>query len=230
MELTEHGGWRVSVHPDMAAVWAAHREAELLLVDMPIGLTDAAEGRRCDRLARAMLKPGRASSVFPAPARCVLGASGYAEANALQRERTGRGLSRQSWNLTGKIRELDALLQREGVAVRERLRESHPELCLAILFGEPMAHGKKTADGYRERVTHLSGVFPAAGALVESALAVHRRSELARDDVVDALALAVSALLSGGRLQRVPEAEERDGTGLLCAVWFYDRLGRISRL
>ncbi|UUZ89345.1 DUF429 domain-containing protein [Paenibacillus sp. P25] len=221
VELIEGGGWSAAVHSSVAELWHSHRETELILIDMPIGLPDGAAPRLCDQEARRMLKPGRASSIFPAPVRRVLNASDYGEANALQRQESGRGLSRQSWNLTGKIRELDAPLQRDGLA-RERLRESHPELIFAKLFGGPMAHGKKTTAGFRERMAHLGRLFPEAETLVRRTLVAYRRSILARDDIVDALALAVCGLRSGGRLHRVPDINVHDSTGLPCAIWYYD--------
>ncbi len=145
--LSEDGrSWAADVYEDPDRLWEAHREARLLLIDMPIGLADGREPRACDALARELLKPGRASSIFAAPVREVLGAAGYAEANALQRQVSGRGLSRQSWGLVPKIRRLDELLQRDAEA-RGRFRESHPELCFAQLFGGPMCHGKKTPEG-----------------------------------------------------------------------------------
>src|SRR5262245_17947920 len=51
----------------------------LMAIDIPIGLVDRG-ARRCDLEARLCLGPGRGSSVFPAPLRCVLSAGSYDEA------------------------------------------------------------------------------------------------------------------------------------------------------
>ncbi|MBP1156496.1 putative RNase H-like nuclease [Paenibacillus sp. PvR052] len=107
---------------DLMSLWEAYREAGLLLIDMLIGLAAATEPRRCDVLARQLLKLGRASSIFPAPVREVLTASDYVDANALQRRVSGRGLSRQSWALVPKIRSLDELRCRAGRGVRRDLK------------------------------------------------------------------------------------------------------------
>jgi predicted RNase H-like nuclease len=88
-------GSEVSVHPTLLTVWHAHSGADLVLVDVPIGLP--ADGRReCDELAREYLGE-RASSVFFTPVREAVSAGSYAEASRRNRERTGDGLSGQTW-------------------------------------------------------------------------------------------------------------------------------------
>ena len=65
ISLSPSGAWRFDVHRDFAAVWDSYREASLVLVDIPIGLVDSGpDGRRCDAIARRLLRPNRASSVF----------------------------------------------------------------------------------------------------------------------------------------------------------------------
>ncbi|MFW6009949.1 MAG: DUF429 domain-containing protein, partial [Actinomycetota bacterium] len=67
-------------------------------VDMPIGLIDAP--RQADQAARALL-PGRASSVFATPPRCVVegfcdgSLTDHAAASRATRAATGAGLSMQ---------------------------------------------------------------------------------------------------------------------------------------
>src|SRR5258708_5160450 len=53
-------------------------DAKCIAVDIPIGLRDDGAARRCDVEARVKLGPGRRSSVFPAPARCLLENFSYA--------------------------------------------------------------------------------------------------------------------------------------------------------
>ena len=45
-----------------------YKDAELILVDIPIGLPEGKEGRKCDTLARKKISPLN-SSVFPPPTR-----------------------------------------------------------------------------------------------------------------------------------------------------------------
>ena len=74
-------------------------------IDIPIGLLDGP--RACDIAARALLGPVRRSSVFPAACRASLQAKAYREACEINRQRSGRGLSRQAWCIGPKIKAVD---------------------------------------------------------------------------------------------------------------------------
>ena len=104
--------------PTLAELTAWRPEAGALAIDVPIGLPDYGP-READAAARALLGPRR-SSVFDVPPRPVLTAGDYAEANALSRALTGRGLSRQSYALRAKI------LEAEALAADPRVHEVHP--------------------------------------------------------------------------------------------------------
>ena len=88
---------------------------DIVAVDIPIGLNEGYEagGRFCDRQARKCLR-GRASSVFPAPVRPVLAASSREEACTLSRASAphGKAISKQTFAILPKIREVDELLRR----------------------------------------------------------------------------------------------------------------------
>ena len=79
------GPSQVLVVPDLAYVVAELEAGRLdaVAVDIPIGLPIRGP-RAADVLARARLGPRR-NSVFPAPARAVLGATDYADACARSR-------------------------------------------------------------------------------------------------------------------------------------------------
>jgi predicted RNase H-like nuclease len=66
---------------------------DLVMIDVPIGLTDAGP-RACDLEARAKLRPPRSSSVFPAPIRPTLSATTYEDACRIGMRTEGRKLSR----------------------------------------------------------------------------------------------------------------------------------------
>jgi predicted RNase H-like nuclease len=182
------------------------------LVDMPIGLR--ARGKRereCDRAARALLGPRRAS-VFAAPVRPLLKARDYASALAQSRRLTGRGLSKQSWNLVPKIREVDGLLRARPALARQVL-EAHPEVLFAGLAGGPMSATKSSREGFAQRMTILSILHPDAETLIASAFLAHGGFEAARDDVVDAFVLALCAR-KPTQLKTLPAAPETDPFGL----------------
>ena len=67
--LETEGNWQVNMFSDVSRLWDYHRQASLILIDIPIGLkTGGKAERRCDPEARKLLGPRR-SSVFPAPCR-----------------------------------------------------------------------------------------------------------------------------------------------------------------
>ena len=87
-------------------------------IDMPIGLPSRTR-RASDGQLRVHLG-ARRSSIFPTPPRAVLDAVDYRDALARARDATGVGLSKQAWNLVGKIRELDALMTPGPATARQR--------------------------------------------------------------------------------------------------------------
>jgi len=126
----------------------------------------------------------------------------------------GKGLTRQAFEIVPKIREVDDLLA-ESERARSMVREVHPELCFwAFGEGKPMRNGKKTDDGFRERMAVLEQLLPGCGEVVRSALSRYRRKEVLRDDMVDALVLAATAAAPDSTLRTVPATPERDSRGL----------------
>ncbi|NCA97983.1 MAG: DUF429 domain-containing protein [Clostridia bacterium] len=184
----------VSWSQSIAEVWARGHQADCLLLDMPVGLPSGLDDIRPEPQARPLL-PGRAATLFPVPCRQAAYAHDYTAANAVNRETLGRGLSRQSYALCAAIREVDGFLEHEPEA-REKMWESHPELCFAFLNGHgrsfmPLA-SKHTAGGRQERTHLLSAYEPRTREILARAGANPRLSHL-HTDVLDALALAVCA-------------------------------------
>src|SRR5688500_12394883 len=58
-----------------------HSAAEVICVDIPIGLLDRPGQRACDVEARRMLGTGRGPSVFPPPSRRSLAFGDYSQAS-----------------------------------------------------------------------------------------------------------------------------------------------------
>ena len=197
-------------------------QPDCCLIDVPIGL--ACSGRReLDVLAAAALG-GKRSSVFAVPPRAVFDALDFDEANRLSRAAMGQGLSVQAWNIMGKIREVDLHLRRRAPLSPE-LRESHPELVFARLAALSSARpassspasealpSKKTPQGHAMRVAILA----AQDVDVRPALAappVHPEGKIARDDLLDAIALAVVAARPESMQDVLRGAEHRDPLGL----------------
>ncbi len=185
-----------------------------IFVDIPIGLLEGGpSGRRCDTETRRVLGVRR-SSVFPAPLRSVLDAADYEDAKGRSIAATGKALSKQAFAIVPKIREVELLLRGSSKA-RTMVREVHPELCFwSLAGGKPMAHPKKTEEGFRERMKILADSWPGSKAAVAHAYLWSSSRGVARDDVVDAMVNAITASADPVALKTLPSQPERDPAGL----------------
>jgi predicted RNase H-like nuclease len=194
--------------------------AEQVFIDMPIGLLDEGpEERICDLEARKALSKGRASSVFRVPVRDAIYAGGYEEASRINYERTGKKLSRQSWNISTKIRELDKLLNGQPELI-ELIHESHPELCFEGLAGHGLQFRKAVREGFYERLSLLRKLNPLVETVIADAWLNHGGYELKRDDILDACALALSAQHYSD-CRCLPEKPPVDTRGLPMQIMYY---------
>lgn len=196
-------------------------DAEVIAIDIPIGLVDGPNHRECDVEARRLLKFPRSRSVFTAPALGTIGLDlswgNYPEVNSANRRCTeGRGLAKQSFAIAPKIKQVDDQMT---PAVQDRVREVHPELCFWALAGHPMRHNKKRAEGHDERWTVLRSLLPALPAHPELPNDIARTC--ATDDYIDALVAAwTAACIVRARATRIPAEPSRDNQGLRMEMWF----------
>lgn len=209
--------WGIEVFERFYLLWERYRNASLILVDIPIGLWESGPDQRtCDVAARKVLGL-RKSSVFPAPPRKLLELQDmpYPQANTEHRQiADGKGISRQSYALLSKIQQVDQLLRRESKA-RRVMREVHPEVCFwALAGGRPMQFNKKDIAGFAERRKVLKTVYPPAEKIIAEGLQRIKGKGAAPDDLMDALAAAVTGLLGGKEFKTLPETPERDARGL----------------
>jgi len=219
------GGWIAAIKhphrevalllaPDFAGIRRAVPDSALILVDMIIGLPDRDQpARACDRAARQTLAP-HASRVFAAPPREALAAETYAEACERARAATGAAISKQTFHLIPKIKELDSVSD-------PRIRESHPELVFARLNGgRPIASSKKTPEGVAGRMHALERVLAGCHGTYLTACHHLPRKLVQPDDVLDALALCAVAR-DPESLTALPEGETpKDATGKPMQIWF----------
>ena len=212
--LTEEGTWKVNIFPNIFNLWNQSKEARLILIDIPIGLRDNDFNERiCDKEARKLLGPKRGSSVFPVPCRDAIYAD-IKEASDINKRMTGRRLSQQVYGIIPKIKQVDQLLSVD-IAARSHIREIHPEICFwALNCSQPMKFPKKKPDGYLERREILLSVYPHTEDLVDDVLRKYQRCEVARDDILDALVAAVTALKGRQEPLSIPQTPEIDSQGL----------------
>jgi predicted RNase H-like nuclease len=175
---------------------SGHQSQPVLAVDIPIGLPEFTGPRQCDRQARKVLGP-RWMSVFNPPDRALLGCASYAEVQAeiAKRRRSdpgAKGLAKQGFNITPKIREFDQLLLRLD-SYPTWLIETHPEVSFRILARADLA-SKKKATGKKARRALLKRAFPA----VETARSIDALTfptkEVTEDDRLDACIALWSAI------------------------------------
>ncbi|QSG12253.1 putative nuclease, RNAse H fold [Halapricum desulfuricans] len=226
---TDGEEWTAQMHPSMHSVWFDHRDAAAILVDVPIGLPEA--GRRaCDRQAKEFLGD-RASSVFWTPCREAVEAPTYERARQENESCRGDGLSSQAWGLIPRIREVDRLL-RDGVDAEATILESHPEVCFRALGGGESLPSKHDADGLEARRTVLEAVDDSiAGvyedfeeSLIESQPQWARRiGESNRDDLLDAMGLALAAKRGAGDFRTLPDDPPLDAEGLPMQIVYAGR-------
>ena len=218
--LTGEHRWKAQIFPCFGDILDDSSGASVILVDIPIGMRDVGfKERGCDLEARKLLGPQRGSSVFRVPCRSATDAKTYEEACSINSRITGKALSRQTWNIIPKIKEVDSLLRIDNSA-RLRVRESHPEVCFRALSGHAMHNPKRTEEGFQERVAALRYVFPRTEELLADALSAYRRREVGRDDILDALVLAAGYRAAHGQLCSIPEIPEYDSEGLPMEIVF----------
>jgi predicted RNase H-like nuclease len=136
-------GWIVATTRAVVVVPTLHLDRFTTVgIDMPIGLLDGPP-RACDLAARKYLESA-GSSVFPAPPRAALGCTDYREALAVSRATTGRGMSKQTFNIMPKVAELDRLINDSN---RDSVIEVHPECAFKTMNCDKKLLSKKTSEG-----------------------------------------------------------------------------------
>ena len=186
----------------------------LVLVDIPVGLDiDLKKGGRIvDNLARKELLTNK-SSIFNAPTRLVLDAKNYEEANKINKSK-GMGLSKQSWNLVKKIKEVDEYIRNSNVTI---IFESHPEIIFQIMKRDKITTKKKNDEGIIERRNLLekngfNKVF------LEKNLSA-RDSFYKKDDFIDACSLFWSANRAIAKTEvKIPNDIVLDSEGIIMQI------------
>lgn len=169
----------------------AYTHADAVLIDIPVGLPENRDEdlQRPDREARTVLPVKRKSSIFPVPCRQAVYAESEADAKRLNADILGRKMSQQAYGFTKMIRQVDSYLQ-QNPAWKNRLLESHPEVAFQSLNnGMGLLHSKHSDEGIEERIRILLkyGIDPAP--------LFAQVASKQREDVLDALCLALSAQL-----------------------------------
>ena len=217
----------VDVFDSIEALWRRHgTEIDRAVVDVPIGLCsketqspgvvrkDGKMSRECDRRARSLIGP-RSSSVFPAPSQeaaeaAVNEGEEYSVVSEINRNVVGKGLTRQAASIADGIIEVRSFL--DGEEEPMPLLEGHPELCFRAFADDDLQFNKKCAPGVVERLEALETCPEYESGDWRSLAERLRESEqdAGLDDLLDALALALTARASEAELQRLPDYDTSD--------------------
>jgi len=221
VSIDEQVHHEVNIFDHIITLWQHYKDSALILIDIPIGLPHWRR-RLCDVAARKLLGK-RGSSVFPAPSREAIQQSDYENACRVNQKILGKKLSTQSWNICSKIKQVDDLMN-QNEQPGKQIRESHPEICFwALAGGRAMIHNKKTAAGFDERLDLLKNVMSNTEQIVAEALQTFRRRDVAKDDILDALALAITAASPSETIMTIPENPEIDLKGLPMEIVYTNR-------
>ena len=174
--------------------------ADEYLIDMAIGFPSCKEQVRPDKAARKILGK-RGVTVFPVPCRQAVELGESKESvvqnrealKELNYEKLGVGLSQQTLAIIPKMAELDRFLQ-EHPEYRDRICESHPEVCFARLNGNRAIEIKKSRSKGVSLRTKVLEKYLEPGAL-DDIKALAKNNNCKPDDVLDAVCLAVTARL-----------------------------------
>ncbi len=152
------------------------------------------------------------TSVFSAPIRPVLEATDYSDASRIRQDVENKGMSRQAWGITTKVREMDAAI-RELDPGQSMVREGHPEVSFKAWAGNPMQNAKQKPAGRAERERLIAAHL--GDDLIPNLWPQLRGRGVAKNDLIDALAMLWSAeRLRAGKAQVIPSSPEYDSCGL----------------
>ena len=221
------GEYELKAFSSFAELVEYYAAAKLILVDMPIGLPEGPAERPCDPEAREALGKPRNAAVFRAPTRQ---ATEYLARNpgdvygtkAVQIEITGTSLAPFGLGIMPKMAEVDQVM----LARQPKVREIHPEVCFwALNNRRSMEFSKKKPEGIEERLCVLERVEAKARNIYKAGCDNFYKKDVARDDILDALAAAVTAYRGWpNQLQVLPKnnAPQKDGRGLTMEMVFWE--------
>jgi len=197
-----------------------------VLIDIPIGLKESGpDERKCDKEARKFLGLKRGSSVFRVPVRKTVYCNGdYRQTSLINYKLTGKKISKQTWYICKKIREVDELINsiKSNSASNAIMHESHPEVVFKSLAGTPLSYSKKSIAGSNERIEIIRSFNSTIDFFLKEIYKDFKKSQVQPNDILDASALAIAAknIYLTGKITRLPEELELDSRGLRMEIVF----------
>lgn len=217
--INNSGGYQYGVLEEFCDFERFIDQAELILVDIPIGLPSAGQPERlCDKEARKMISP-RGSSVFPVPTRSALDKNSHREAADENERVLGRRISAQTWGIAPKIKEVDGFLR--AARPGKKIREMHPEVAFCALNGgKTLSFPKKDGCGAIERLEILKQRLTINEHFLFDIKKSLSGRKVATDDILDAMAGAVTAR-QHHQLGTLPKKPLLDDEGLPMEIVYW---------
>ncbi len=225
------GGWLIcsvnedsflqfDIYSSLLKLYHDFRHYHRIFIDMPIGIPAGSKyPRKCDRLAKKLLKH-RHSTIFYPPCREALYQADYLSGLNIHREHVGKGFSKQAWNITPKIKEIDQVF-RENPESRAVFFESHPELCFfGLNHNFPLNHSKHTLQGISTRKHLLRVNSPKWQMDWDVILSTYTKNQVKQDDLLDAWVLCLAASLEPEKITKIPKHTEFDSYGLPMTIHY----------
>lgn len=211
--VLEDGELSTEFHPTVWNLWHKHDDADQILVDIPIGLSEKGR-RKCDEEAKDFLE-NRKSSVFWTPIRKAVEAENIEDAKNTQKEVMDYSISNQSWAIVPRIREVDLFLRENWSSVGRIVRESHPEICFWALNDHTPLRSKSSKGGLEARKNLLFEEPEIPNNEYDTIIAPCTTPDYARfaaeNDVLDSIVLAVTAKrAANGNAQTLPNEPPED--------------------
>lgn len=197
---------------------------DICFIDIPISLSKNESVRECDAELRKLLPNNFKSSVFNAPVKLVLEAKDYLRGKEINQFITGKKITKQTWNIVPKIREVNNLLDHKPVYSRI-FYEAHPETFFFRFNNDkPLNFKKKTPGGRIERLEILEQLYSKAGDIYNEIVMSTLRKNVNYDDVLDALVLALGCkIIYPDNMQAIPAKLKPDDKGVLQNVFIPKR-------
>lgn len=207
----DRGSFEIKKYSSVEELVEANKNYDELLIDMVIGLQSNKNEVRPDNAARALI-PGRTSTIFAVPARQAVYADTREQIREANKNALGKDLPAQAIAIIPKMRELDEFLQNNPTH-KNKLKESHPEVCFSRLNGSVVMSRKADGEGITERVGIIKQYMPEI--TEEYIYQEAKQFKCNADDIVDSIVLCITANLAAqGKTDVIPKTVQEDVTGL----------------
>nr|WP_278246542.1 DUF429 domain-containing protein [Clostridium lundense] len=219
--------FEINVFKNIEEICAKYSDSNTILIDMPIGLPENTYDIRPETEGRKILS-SRSSCIFTVPCRQAVYEDDYFMANEINRDILGKGLSKQSFSICSKIKEIDEFLNNAS-EFKNRILESHPEICFAMFnfdgrMAMPIFENKKTDEGMERRLEVLSRYYEKTDEIREVLYSDDKLKGI-KDDIIDALCLSITGMLGyKNGFKTIPQNPMKDSKGLFMQMVYADKI------